>query len=51
MSPNTGLNSLHTLDLIFAFTTLHDLSALLIPFTEKRTVDESQLREHNQILK
>lgn len=45
MNPDIVLNALHRSDLIFAFTTLYDLSTL-IPFTEMRTVDESQLREN-----
>ena len=41
MSPNTRLNVLHMLDLIFAFTALYDLSTLLIPFTQKRELQMS----------
>ena len=45
MNPDIVLNALHRSDLIFAFTTLYDLSTLN-PFTEMRTVDESQLTEN-----
>lgn len=45
MNPDLVLNVLYILDLIFALTALYGLSTL-IPCTEMRTVDESQLREN-----